>query len=80
MRLLPSKPLGSPVALGADDSLKIALTTQEGKSPKRPHQAFLLLQDPATSLDVSFPFNIKESGKGKVELVSCAPQHLMTTE
>jgi hypothetical protein len=45
------------------------LTTQDGKSAKRPHQAFLLLQDPSKKLDVSYPFSVKESGKAKLELV-----------
>ncbi|ETN38843.1 uncharacterized protein HMPREF1541_06884 [Cyphellophora europaea CBS 101466] len=67
-KLQPSKPLSSPVSLGAGDSLKIILTAQEGKSAKRPHQASLLLQNPATNLDVSYPFSVKESGKGKIEL------------
>lgn len=70
-RLTPSKPLlsSSPVKLGAGETLKVILTTQEGKSAKRPHQAFLLLQDPSTNLDISYPFNVKDSGKAKVELV-----------
>lgn len=67
--LSPSKPLTTPVKLGAAETLKVILTTQEGKSAKRPHQAFLLLQDPSKKLDVSYPFSVKESGKAKVELV-----------
>lgn len=68
-RLAPAKALTSPVTLGAADTLKVVLTTQDGKAAKRPHQAFLLLQDPTTKLDVSYPFSVKESGKAKVELV-----------
>lgn len=70
-RLTPSKPLSSssPVKLGAGDTLKVILTTQEGKSAKRPHQAFLLLQDPITNLDISYPLSVKDSGKAKMELV-----------
>lgn len=70
-RLTPSKPLSSssPVKLGAGDTLKVILTTQDGKSAKRPHQAFLLLQDPITNLDISYPLSVKDSGKAKVELV-----------
>ncbi|RMZ91058.1 hypothetical protein DV736_g1696, partial [Chaetothyriales sp. CBS 134916] len=67
-KLAPNKPLSSVVALGAADTLKIVLTTQTGGTGKRPHQAFLLLEDPRTKLDISYPFNVKESGKGKVEL------------
>ncbi|OAL23884.1 hypothetical protein AYO22_06060 [Fonsecaea multimorphosa] len=69
-KLTPSQPLSTPVLLGSSDTLKITLTTQEGKSAKRPHQAFLLLQDQERKLDVSYPFSVKESGKAKVELKS----------
>jgi hypothetical protein len=60
------------VAFGPSDSLKIVLTTQEGKTAKRPNQAFLLLQDSTSNLDVSYPLSVKDSGKGKVELVRAA--------
>jgi hypothetical protein len=68
-RLSEGKKLSKSVELGHADSLKIVLTTQEGKSAKRPHQAFLSLHDPATGLETSFPFSVKESGKAKVDLV-----------
>jgi oligosaccharyltransferase complex subunit delta (ribophorin II) len=55
--------------LGATDSLKLLLTTIDGKIAKRPHQAFLTLTDPTTGLEESFVFNVKDSGKGKVDLV-----------
>ncbi|KIW26235.1 uncharacterized protein PV07_09348 [Cladophialophora immunda] len=67
-KLTPSQPLSKPILLGSSDTLKITLTTQEGKSAKRPHQAFLLLQDQEGRLDVSYPFSVKESGKAKVEV------------
>ncbi|KIX06962.1 uncharacterized protein Z518_04938 [Rhinocladiella mackenziei CBS 650.93] len=67
-KLVPFTPLSAPVKFGAGDTLKVVLTTQEGKSAKRPHQAFLLLQDTTSKLDVSYPFSVKESGKAKVEL------------
>ncbi|RVX67448.1 hypothetical protein B0A52_08801 [Exophiala mesophila] len=67
-KLTPSKPVTSPIKLGPVDTLKVVLSTQEGKSAKRPHQAFLLLQDPATNLDISYPFSVKESGKAKLDL------------
>lgn len=60
------------MSLGGSDTLKITLTAQEGRSAKRPHQAFLLLKDPATGLDISYPFSVKDNGKSKLELVSCA--------
>jgi oligosaccharyltransferase complex subunit delta (ribophorin II) len=56
------------------------LTTKEAGKPKRPHQAFLLLQDQDTGLESTFPLSIKETGKGKVELVRCAsPPHQCQT-
>ena len=69
-RLIEGKSLSSSVTFGAADSLKIVLTAQESKQGKRPHQAFLLLKDPATDLDISYPFNVKDNGKANVELVS----------
>ncbi|RMZ83009.1 hypothetical protein DV737_g1767, partial [Chaetothyriales sp. CBS 132003] len=67
-KLAPNKPLATAVALGAADTLKVILTTHTGGTGKSPHQAFLLLEDPRTKLDISYPFSVKESGKGKVEL------------
>lgn len=68
-RLSPSTPLAKSVSLGASDTLKLLLTTVDGKSAKRPHQTFLTLTDPTTGLEESFVFSVKESGKGKVDLV-----------
>ncbi|OAL05810.1 hypothetical protein IQ06DRAFT_240172 [Phaeosphaeriaceae sp. SRC1lsM3a] len=67
-KLSPSTPLGKSVSLGASDSLKLLLTTVDGKTAKRPHQAFLTLTDPTTGLEESFVFDVKESGKAKVNL------------
>ncbi|KAL8964629.1 MAG: hypothetical protein Q9197_006861 [Variospora fuerteventurae] len=67
-KLVESKALPEPIVLGAADTLKLLLTTTEGKKARRPHQAFLLLQDPKSNLDTSFPLIVKESGKGKLEL------------
>ncbi|EOD52840.1 putative oligosaccharyltransferase subunit ribophorin ii protein [Neofusicoccum parvum UCRNP2] len=64
----PKSPIAEPVVLGAADTLKIVLTTVEGKKGKRPHQAFLTLTEPATGLEDSFALSVKDNGKGKVEL------------
>ncbi|KAJ9655008.1 hypothetical protein H2198_006053 [Neophaeococcomyces mojaviensis] len=66
--LKAGKPLAKAITLGPSDSLKIILTTQEDKSAKRPHQAFLLLKDATSNLDVSYPLSVKETGKAKVDL------------
>ncbi|KAJ5895144.1 hypothetical protein N7495_006835 [Penicillium taxi] len=63
-----SKPLSNPVALAGADTLRVTLTAQEGSSAKRPHQAFLLLKDSQTGLDISYPFTVKENGKSRLEL------------
>ena len=68
-RLVEHKPLSKVVELGGADTLKIILTTREGKTAKRPHQAFLLLRDVDTGLDISYAFNVKDNGKAKVDLV-----------
>lgn len=74
--LSPGKPLAKSIELGPTDSLKIILTTQEGKTAKKPHQASLLLRDSASNLDASYPLSIKESGKAKVDLV-CGRKRLV---
>ncbi|KAF2254926.1 hypothetical protein BU26DRAFT_475473 [Trematosphaeria pertusa] len=67
-KLNPSSPLAKSVSLGAADTLKLQLTTVDGKKSQRPHQAFLTLTDSATGLEESFVLSVKESGKGKVDL------------
>lgn len=67
-KLLEHKPLSRPITLGASDSLKVVLAIQDGHTAKRPHQAFLLLKDVDTGLDISFPMSVRENGKAKVEL------------
>ncbi|GAB7357159.1 hypothetical protein MBLNU459_g8152t1 [Dothideomycetes sp. NU459] len=67
-KLSPSSPISNEIVLSAPDSLKIILTATENNKAKRPHQAFLKLHETATGLEESYPFSIKESGKGKVEL------------
>ena len=71
-RIGENKALSKAVTLGASDTLKILLTTKEDNKAKRPHQAFLLVKDPKSKLDTSFTFQVKENGKGKIELV-CLP-------
>ncbi|KAI9660315.1 MAG: hypothetical protein M1821_009665 [Bathelium mastoideum] len=61
-------PLAKPVALEGSDTLKIVLTTLDGKKASRPHQAFLTIADATSGLEEAFAFDIKENGKGKVEL------------
>ncbi|KAG9244967.1 Oligosaccharyltransferase subunit Ribophorin II-domain-containing protein [Calycina marina] len=67
-KITTKSPLGNIVTLGATDTLKILLTTTENGKPKRPHQAFLLLQDQDTGVEDTIPFSVKDSGKAKVDL------------
>ncbi|KAF2876953.1 Dolichyl-diphosphooligosaccharide--protein glycosyltransferase subunit Swp1 [Massariosphaeria phaeospora] len=78
-RLSPSTALSKSVSLGGTDSLKLLLTTTDGKKAKRPHQAFLTLTDPTTGLEESFIFNVKESGKAKVDLTQKDLPHQFLT-
>ncbi|KAF9699215.1 hypothetical protein EKO04_003274 [Ascochyta lentis] len=66
--LSATKPLAKTISLGATDSLKLDLSIVDGKTAKRPHQAFLTLTDPTSGLEESFVLSVKESGKAKVSL------------
>ena len=72
-RISENKAVSKAVELGQSDTLKIALTVQEGRSGKRAHQTYLSISDPTTGLETSFPFSVKESGKAKLELVGTLP-------
>ncbi|KAH6620578.1 Dolichyl-diphosphooligosaccharide--protein glycosyltransferase subunit Swp1, partial [Boeremia exigua] len=71
--------LKKTVALGATDLLKLDLTTVDGKTAKRPHQAFLTLTDPVSGLEESFVLTIKDSGKAKVSLTQKDLPHQFLT-
>lgn len=77
IRISSSKPLANPLAFTGADTLRITLTTQEDSSAKRPHQAFLLLKDSQSGLDISYPFTVKENGKSRVELVLRPPSEAL---
>ncbi|MCJ1347082.1 hypothetical protein MMC31_005303 [Peltigera leucophlebia] len=67
-KFAPNKPLSKPIVLGPSDTLKVLITTKEGRKAKQPHQAFLNVKDSASSLETSYAIAIKDNGKGKVEL------------
>ncbi|KAI9815976.1 MAG: hypothetical protein M1827_001968 [Pycnora praestabilis] len=81
-KLSQQSSLSDPVSLGASNTLKILLTTTEDETPKRPHQAFLMVTDLDTDLETSYPLSLKENGKGKVELTQkdLPPQFVTTTK
>ncbi|KAL2125408.1 hypothetical protein VTJ04DRAFT_1773 [Mycothermus thermophilus] len=61
-------PLAQPVTLGSLDTLKLGLTAQEDGKGKRPHQAFLVLQEQDSGLETPFPMTVKENGKAIVQI------------
>ncbi|KAF2212462.1 hypothetical protein CERZMDRAFT_68084 [Cercospora zeae-maydis SCOH1-5] len=67
-KLSPNAPIAVPIVLPAGASLKFLLTAQEGKSAKRPHQAFLTLHQESTGLQESFAFSVKDNGKAKLDI------------
>ena len=67
---MEKKSVANPITLGASESVKVLVTIKEGKKAKRPHQAFLRIEDRGSHLETSYAFAVKESGKAKVEIVS----------
>ncbi|GAB7358314.1 hypothetical protein MBLNU230_g2387t1 [Neophaeotheca triangularis] len=71
---------GKQLSLSPNGALKIALTATEGKTAKRPHQAWLTLHEPLTGLEESLLFTINEKGKGKIEVTQKdLPYQLLTS-
>ncbi|OAA63741.1 Ribophorin II [Niveomyces insectorum RCEF 264] len=67
-KLNAKSPLGKAVVLGSNDVIKVSLTTKDSGKGKRPHQAFLLLQDVASGLEAPFPLSVRDNGKGSVQI------------
>lgn len=67
-KLSPSSPLPKAITLGARDTLKVLLSAKDGSTSKRPHQAFLTLQDPTSGLEDSFSLTVRDTGRGKVDI------------
>jgi oligosaccharyltransferase complex subunit delta (ribophorin II) len=63
-------PLSKPITLGATESIKVSFTAKDNGVAKRPHQAFVFLQDIDSGLEAPFPLEVKDSGKGSVLIVS----------
>lgn len=64
-----ASPLPGPVAMGASESVKVLLVAKEGGKGKRPHQAFVVLQDTISGLEAPFPMTVKDNGKAVVDIV-----------
>ncbi|KAF3150287.1 hypothetical protein TWF569_004679 [Orbilia oligospora] len=63
-----TSPISDALTLKNTDSLKILLTTKEGDTAKRPHQLFLFVKDTESELESFFSFDVKESGKARLDL------------
>jgi oligosaccharyltransferase complex subunit delta (ribophorin II) len=53
------------------------LVAKDGGKGKRPHQAFVVLQDEVSGLEAPFPLTVKENGKAVVDIVRL--RHLLFT-
>lgn len=80
LRLSSKAPSTEAFSLSAGETLKITLTTQEGSSAKKPHQAYLQLHDAVTGLEDAYAFSVKENGKAKLELVRRCGSAPMTVD
>ncbi|KAK1755087.1 Dolichyl-diphosphooligosaccharide--protein glycosyltransferase subunit 2 [Echria macrotheca] len=67
-KLNPKTPLSKPVTLGSTDTLKVALTAKDNGKAKRPHQAFVVLKEQDSGLEVPFPLTTKDNGKAVVHI------------
>ncbi|TDZ44688.1 Dolichyl-diphosphooligosaccharide--protein glycosyltransferase subunit SWP1 [Colletotrichum trifolii] len=81
-KLSATSPLKTPLALRSKDSLKVILTAKDGDKAKRPHQAFLILKETETGLEAPFPLEIKDNGRGVVDVSQkdLPIQHLLATK
>jgi hypothetical protein len=55
--------------LSAVDTLRLSFTTKQGGTTTRPHQSFILVEDPSTNLEIAIPVPVKYTGKAKLDLV-----------
>lgn len=78
-RLNQRTPLSKPISLGSADTLKLGLTAKDNGKGKRPHQAFLVLQEQESGLEAPFPLTVKESGKAAVQIVRTLLGHVGDT-
>ncbi|KAK4105638.1 hypothetical protein N658DRAFT_441001 [Parathielavia hyrcaniae] len=67
-KLNQKAPLSKPVSLGNTDTLKLSLTAKDNGKGKRPHQAFLVIQEQDSGLEAPFPLTVKETGKAAVQI------------
>jgi oligosaccharyltransferase complex subunit delta (ribophorin II) len=78
-RFSANSPVDEVLDFAVGDTLRLAFTTKDGEKTTRPHQSFLLVQDPTTNLEVAIPVPVKPSGKAKLDIV-CPLYPLLTQE
>jgi oligosaccharyltransferase complex subunit delta (ribophorin II) len=54
--------------LSPADTLRLAFTATLDDKASRPHQSFILIQDPSSPLQVVVPVPVKPSGKAKIDI------------
>ncbi|KAH8160317.1 hypothetical protein CIB48_g7932 [Xylaria polymorpha] len=75
-----TKPLAHPVTITNTESIKVLLVAKDDGKGKRPHQAFVVLQDELSGLEAPFPMTVKENGKAVVDIkFSDLPVQLATS-
>jgi len=57
------------IELSSQDTLRLVVTTKLDSDVARPHQSFLLVEDPTRKLELVLPVPVKTSGKGKLDFV-----------
>lgn len=57
------------ITLPHSSSLKLVATILDGKTAKKPHQAFLILQETDSGLEEAFALTVKDNGKAKLDIV-----------
>ncbi|KAI0390203.1 Oligosaccharyltransferase subunit Ribophorin II-domain-containing protein [Xylariaceae sp. FL0594] len=62
------KPIFQPITVSNTDSIKVLLVAKEGGKGKRPHQAFVVLQEVESGLEAPYPLTVKENGKAVVDI------------
>jgi len=67
-RFTPTSAVASPLVLPATETLRVQLTTTSSSTPKRPHQAFLVLTDPSSGLEAPFPLRVAASGAASIDV------------
>lgn len=67
-RFSAEKALTDSISIRSTGLLRLALTITNGGKARRPHQAFVTISSDS-GLEESFPFNVNDAGKAKLDIV-----------